>query len=83
MLKNEYKIVTRAGKTPSREHEQRFNTPAVLDVAIVIVRGNFESRDIIITKTKQRFAKNFGNMQIKRCSSISIDILGRRRWLPF
>lgn len=38
----------RADKTPASQHERRHNAPIVNEMAIVIVRKKFESRDIVL-----------------------------------
>lgn len=43
-----YRVIIRADKKPSGEHERRFNTPTTNDVAIVMVGTEFEKRDIVI-----------------------------------
>ncbi|EPB68548.1 hypothetical protein ANCCEY_12360 [Ancylostoma ceylanicum] len=48
MPTGEYKVVIRADKRPTGEHERRFN--AVNEVAVVMVSEDFDRRDIIIQK---------------------------------
>ncbi|KIH45048.1 hypothetical protein ANCDUO_24917 [Ancylostoma duodenale] len=50
MPTDEYKVVIRADKRPTGEHERRFNAPTVNEVAVVIVGGDVDRRDIIIQK---------------------------------
>lgn len=45
-----HKIVIRADKTPAGEHARRYNAPTIDDVAIVIVRQEFQSRDIVLQR---------------------------------
>ncbi|UYV80693.1 hypothetical protein LAZ67_19001416, partial [Cordylochernes scorpioides] len=47
---DEYKLVIRADKTPSGEHERRFNAPQSNDVAVVLSADEFNQRDIIIQR---------------------------------
>ena len=55
MPTDEYKVVIRADKRPSSEHERCFNAPTINDVAIVIVgQEQYHRRDIII----QRWSEN-------------------------
>ena len=42
------RVVIHADRTPAGEHERRYNTPQVNEVAIVIIRQEFNRRDIII-----------------------------------
>lgn len=48
MPTDNHKIVIRADKTPFGEHSRRFNAPTIDEVAIVIVKDQFESRDIVL-----------------------------------
>jgi hypothetical protein len=60
MPTDEYKIVIRADRTPTGEHERCFNAPTIGEVAIVIVGEEFDKRDIIIqrrSKALQRIAE--------------------------
>ncbi|RCN34924.1 hypothetical protein ANCCAN_19224 [Ancylostoma caninum] len=50
MPTDEYKVVIRADKRPTGEHERRFNAPTVNEAAVVIVGEDFDRRDIIIQK---------------------------------
>ena len=50
MPSDDYKIVIKADKRPTRTHERQFNAPTIDEVAITIVGENFESRDIILTR---------------------------------
>lgn len=50
MPSDEYQIVIRADKTPSGEHERRFNTPTIDEVAIIMVDNECDRRDIILHK---------------------------------
>lgn len=54
MPSNDYQIVIRADKVPSGEHERRFNSPSIDEIAIVTVGTEFERRDIVL---RQRDAK--------------------------
>ncbi|EFN61253.1 Uncharacterized ATP-dependent helicase YHR031C, partial [Camponotus floridanus] len=49
MPSDDHKIVIRADKKPTGEHERRFNAP-MLNEAIVVVGENMESRDIVIQR---------------------------------
>ncbi|XP_046660821.1 uncharacterized protein LOC124354421 [Homalodisca vitripennis] len=50
MPSDEYKIVIRADKTPTGEHERRFNAPTSDEVAVIIVGNEFDKRDIVLQK---------------------------------
>src|SRR5258705_6277295 len=50
MPTDDYKLVIRADKTPTRQHERRYNAPTVNEMAIVIVGNDFDRRDIILHK---------------------------------
>ncbi|UYV73850.1 hypothetical protein LAZ67_11001135 [Cordylochernes scorpioides] len=50
MPSDEYKLVIRADKTPSGEHERHFNAPQSNDVAVVLSADEFNQRDIIIQR---------------------------------
>lgn len=50
MPSDDFKIVIRADKRPTGEHERRYNAPQIEEVAIVIVGEEFESRDIILQR---------------------------------
>lgn len=50
MPADDYRVVIRADKTPSNEHERRFNAPTINEVAIVMVGQEFERRNIIIER---------------------------------
>lgn len=57
---DDFRVIIRADKKPSNEHERRFNAPVASEVAAVIVGTEITKRDIIITKrdqTKQRVAE--------------------------
>uniref|UniRef100_A0A182NCC1 ATP-dependent DNA helicase n=1 Tax=Anopheles dirus TaxID=7168 RepID=A0A182NCC1_9DIPT len=45
---DEHKIVIRADKKPPNEHERRFNSPQVDEVAVIISGTEFEQRDIVL-----------------------------------
>ncbi|XP_031634678.1 uncharacterized protein LOC116347980 [Contarinia nasturtii] len=47
---NNCKVIIRADKAPTGEHERRFNVPTIDEVAVVIVGTEFEKRDIVIQK---------------------------------
>ncbi|UYV73240.1 hypothetical protein LAZ67_10002320 [Cordylochernes scorpioides] len=54
------KVIIRADKTPTNEHEQRFNAPMTTEVAAVIVGTEIARRDIVICRrdgTKQSVAE--------------------------
>lgn len=60
MSSNNCKVVIKADRVPSNEHERRFNAPTSNEIAIVMVGTEFEGRVIIIQKrdsTVQRVAK--------------------------
>jgi len=50
MPSDNYKVITRADKTPSGEHERRFNALTINEVAVVMVGTEFDRRDIIIQR---------------------------------
>lgn len=50
MPKNECKIVLKADKIPTNDHKKRFSLPTIDDIAIIMVEGEKNSRDIILTK---------------------------------
>lgn len=50
MPSDDYKVVIRADKRPTGEHERRFNAPTIDEVAIVMVGAEFERRDIILNR---------------------------------
>ena len=57
---DDMKVIIRADKTPSNEHERRFNAPMAPEVAAVIVGTEIARRDIVICRrdgTKQRVAE--------------------------
>ncbi|XP_044005570.1 uncharacterized protein LOC122850499 [Aphidius gifuensis] len=54
MPTDECKIVLRADKIPSNEHERRFNLPVVQEVAAIINGNEFIKRDIILQKQWQK-----------------------------
>ncbi|XP_063912257.1 uncharacterized protein LOC135129106 [Zophobas morio] len=57
---DDFKLIIRADKTPSNEHERRFNAPIAPEVAAVIVGTEITRRDIAISRrnqTKQRIAE--------------------------
>ncbi|GBP75003.1 hypothetical protein EVAR_82421_1 [Eumeta japonica] len=49
MPSDDHKVVIRADKRPEGEHES-FNAPTLNEVAIVVVRENLETRDIVIRR---------------------------------
>lgn len=48
MPSDDFKIVIRADKRPTGEHEKRYNAPTIDEVAIIIVGEEFDDRDIIL-----------------------------------
>ncbi|XP_063929850.1 uncharacterized protein LOC135142114 [Zophobas morio] len=57
---DDFKLIIRADKTPSNEHERRFNASIAPEVAAVIVGTEITRRDIVISRrnqTKQRIAE--------------------------
>lgn len=50
MPSDDYKVIIRADKTPSGEHERCFNAPTINEVAVVLVGTEFDRRDIIIQR---------------------------------
>src|SRR5258705_4613880 len=50
MPTDDYKLVIRADKTPTRQHERHYNAPTVNEMAIVIVGNDFNRRDVILHK---------------------------------
>lgn len=53
MPSDSYKIIIKADKTPTGEHERRYNAPTINEVAIVMVGQEFERRDIIIQRRNE------------------------------
>ena len=49
-----YKVTIKANKTPVGEHERWFNAPVMSEIAILILRQEFEKRDIILEISKNR-----------------------------
>ena len=50
MPTDEYRILIRVDRTPVGKPERRFNTPAINEVAIVLVRKQLDRRDTIIQR---------------------------------
>lgn len=50
MPHDEFKIIIRADKKPSGEHEKRYNAPIIDETAVVMIGIECESRDIVIFK---------------------------------
>ncbi|GBP95661.1 hypothetical protein EVAR_67867_1 [Eumeta japonica] len=50
MPNNDYKVVIKADKRPSRTHERTFNAPTIDEVAILIVGEQLGTRDIVLTR---------------------------------
>ncbi|XP_063922978.1 uncharacterized protein LOC135137287 [Zophobas morio] len=50
---DDFKLIIRADKTPSNEHERRFNAPIAPEVAAVIVGTEITRRDIVISRRNQ------------------------------
>ncbi len=48
MPSNEYKVVIRADKKPSGEHERRYNAPTTSEVAVILTGEQHANRDIIL-----------------------------------
>jgi len=57
MPTDDYKVVIKADKTPSGEHERRFNAPTIDEVAIVMVGTEFDRRDIVICKRNKNLKR--------------------------
>jgi len=60
MPTDDYKVVIRTDKTPTREHQRRFNAPTLDEITIVMIGNDFGTRDIILQKrnnTLQRVAE--------------------------
>lgn len=68
MVSDNYMIVIKADKVPQGEHTYRFNAPTVNEVAIVMVGGVFEQRDI-------RIMRRDNNIQVIHDSHRSYDAL--------
>ena len=50
MKNDDFKIIIKADRTPSGEHEKRYNAPTVDEVSIVIVGEEFSGRDIVLSR---------------------------------
>lgn len=59
MPSDDYRIVIRADKTPSGEHERRFNAPTIDDVAIVMVGPAEKNRDIVLSRRDEQLQRVF------------------------
>ena len=57
MPSDEHRIVIRADRTPTGEHERRFNAPAEEEVAIVMVDSEHSRRDIVIQRRNQQLLR--------------------------
>lgn len=44
----EYKLVMHPDRTPSGEHERRYNTPLINEVAAMVLGEQFATRDIVV-----------------------------------
>ncbi|VDM93379.1 unnamed protein product [Onchocerca ochengi] len=56
MPSDTHKIIIYADKTPAEGHVQRFNA-TIDEMAIVIVRGQFETRDIVLHRRNDQLTK--------------------------
>ncbi|GBO45758.1 hypothetical protein AVEN_143055-1 [Araneus ventricosus] len=52
----DYKLVIHPDRTPSREHERRYNAPLINDAALV-TNGQFATRDIVIQAHNDKLTK--------------------------
>lgn len=59
MPSDDYRIVIRSDKTPSGEHERRFNAPTIDDVAIVMVGPAEKNRDIVLSRRDEQLQRVF------------------------
>ena len=50
MPSDDFNVIIRADRTPSGEHERRFNAPTTNEVAVLIAGQEFQRRDIILKK---------------------------------
>lgn len=57
MPSDNHKIVIRADRTPYGEHARRFNAPTIDEVAIVIIGGQFQSRDIVLHRRNEQLQR--------------------------
>ena len=69
MYTDDHKIVIRPGKQPAGGHARQFNAPTLNKVAVVIVRENVESHDIILKR------RNGGQLQRMSETHRSYDAL--------
>lgn len=51
---DEHRIVIRADRTPAGEHERRFNAPTVEEVAVIMIDGDANRRDIVLQRRDAR-----------------------------
>jgi len=54
---DEHRVAIRADRTPSGEHERRFNAPTETEVAIVIINNEYTRRDIVLQRRNQRLQR--------------------------
>ena len=77
-----YFIVIKADKVPYREHAGTYNVPTVNLVAVVMAGDSCERRDIRIQR-RDNAMQIIQQSSFLRCTAVSVDILGRRRWISF
>ncbi|GBO33219.1 hypothetical protein AVEN_153321-1, partial [Araneus ventricosus] len=53
----DYKLVIHPDRTPSREHERRYNAPLINEVAALVTNGEFATRDIVIETRNDKLTK--------------------------
>ncbi|KIH66755.1 hypothetical protein ANCDUO_02915 [Ancylostoma duodenale] len=85
MPTDEYKVVIRAVKRPTGEHERRFNAPTVNEVAVVMVGEDFDRRDIIIQKRNdslQRISETHRSYDALQYPVIFWEVEWQKRGLP-
>ncbi|UYV82086.1 hypothetical protein LAZ67_21000790 [Cordylochernes scorpioides] len=80
MPSDEYKLVIRADKTPSGEHERRFNAPQSNDVAVVLSADEFNQSEDGYHFNYRRIDQNSGvptNRKVSAMSFYSYRIMAR------
>ncbi|GBM37033.1 hypothetical protein AVEN_129969-1 [Araneus ventricosus] len=53
----DYKLVIHPDRTPSREHERRYNAPLINEVAALVTNAQFATRDIVIQAHNDKLTK--------------------------
>ncbi|GAB0089112.1 LOC105227208 [Sergentomyia squamirostris] len=57
MPSNDYKLVIHADRTPAGEHERRYNSPNVNEIAAVITNEECAKRDIVLQRQNNRLQR--------------------------